>query len=318
MAGHIRQAKQLADVKARHVEKGYQVDEDDEVDVSGLVEEAPRSYPLIDIPDSQLTPEQREEKKKQKMLRGAAMARVAERERKQKEKAEKERVRQEHERERMQDPIKWLTIAKAKRAELLDRREQRRRAKVQQSERRSEAANERMKAIISTIAGAEDKRRGEDGCADDGSDFGEEDEDWDVYRTIAKDDGSDGEDEDDERIAELDAQIMELDVNHVPAAQMLAADGKDATGQPPPLTKEDFQVSGLARALKGLLGAIVFLHLHTTCVCSPRRHALHAFCTIPVELDGLACMLYARQTNQDVGAQSTFMLLFCILFYKTS
>jgi hypothetical protein len=63
-----------------------------------------------------------------------------------------------------------------------------------------------------------------------------------VYRTIAKDDGSEGEDEDDERIAELDAQIMELDANHVPAAQTLAAEGKDVAGQPPPLTKEDFQV----------------------------------------------------------------------------
>jgi hypothetical protein len=272
--GHIQQVKQLADVKARHVEKGYQVDDDDQVDVSGLasMEEAPRSYPLIDIPDSQLTPEQREEKKKQKMLRGTAMARVAERERKQKEKAEKERVRQEHERERMQDPIKWLTIAKAKRAELLERREQRRRAKVQQSERRSEAANERMRAIISTIAGAEDKRRGEDGCADDGSDFGEEDEDWDVYRTIAKDDGSDGEDEDDERIAELDAQIMELDVNHVPAAHMLASDGKDATGQPPPLTKEDFQVRALAYLC---LCHGVSSHAHHLSVFS-HRQTLHA------------------------------------------
>jgi hypothetical protein len=34
-----------------------------------------------------------------------------------------------------------------------------------------------------------------DGCADDGSDFGEDDEDWNVYRQISKDQQSDSSDE---------------------------------------------------------------------------------------------------------------------------
>jgi len=54
-----------------------------------------------------------------------------------------------------------------------------------------------MKAIISTISGAQDsKKRTADGCADDGSDFGDRDEDWNVYRQIAKEDDS-GDSEDD-------------------------------------------------------------------------------------------------------------------------
>ncbi len=64
------------------------------------------------------------------------------------------------------------------------RYERRAKRKVMGTERRSAASNERMRAIISTLAGSEDKKRSVDGCADDGSDFGEDDEDWNVYRQV--------------------------------------------------------------------------------------------------------------------------------------
>ena len=58
-----------------------------------------------------------------------------------------------------------------------------------QTHRRSAASNDRMRAIISTLSGAEDKKKSADGCADDGSDFGDDDDDWNVYRQISRDDG---------------------------------------------------------------------------------------------------------------------------------
>ena len=64
------------------------------------------------------------------------------------------------------DPQRWLSVARGQRTELIAKRDAKIKAKsyaILGGDRRGEAANERMRAIISTLAGAEDKKKSNDG-----------------------------------------------------------------------------------------------------------------------------------------------------------
>lgn len=76
----------------------------------------------------------------------------------------------------------WIIDVKRKRVSLIERRNIRKQRKQDLAKRRTVAAQERMR-IISQLAR---KEKGED-------DFGMRDEDWDVYKTISKNDDSDSE-----------------------------------------------------------------------------------------------------------------------------
>ena len=73
------------------------------------------TFPLVDIPDDQLTLEQRQEKKKQKLLKAGYDAR----ERARKEKEEMRKKQQEEERleeeRRLADPEGWVKSIRQKR-----------------------------------------------------------------------------------------------------------------------------------------------------------------------------------------------------------
>jgi len=234
--------RQVIEIKARHQAKGFEMDAELAADIAALPppedekEDAKESYPLLLIPDDKLSSQELQEKRMQKMRKGAGIAREKDRIKKQEEAEVRRRQRELDEAERASNPTRWLETARLRRAEYIARRESRRKSKVAANERRSEAASDRMKAIISTISGSQEKKKTADGCADDGSDFGDKDEDWNVYRQIAKED--DGDDSDDDvKVAELDAQILELDPTHIPAGQEL--DAMAAAHVP---TKRDFQL----------------------------------------------------------------------------
>jgi len=218
-------SRQLNDIRAKHKAKGFDVPADDPVVEEFLKaepeEDKEESFPLLNVPDDKLSAEDREKKRKQKMMAGLQQARLAEKKRKTEQAEEKQRKRQEEEEERKLDPQKWLTGAKQRHANLFQKYQQRQKKKAMVNDRRSEASNERMKAIISTLAGSEDaKKKNADGCADDGSDFGDDDDDWNVYRQISREAVSDSSEEEvDATLAELDAQILELDPLHIPVSQ---------------------------------------------------------------------------------------------------
>ena len=82
----LKAAKQYEEVKGRHVAKGYTVPGGDDDfglgDLNSLEQETKMVFDLVDRPDAELSDEQRSEKRRQKMLRGAALAREAEKKRK--------------------------------------------------------------------------------------------------------------------------------------------------------------------------------------------------------------------------------------------
>lgn len=86
----------------------------------------------------------------------------------------------------------WVVDIRKRRATILERRNSRKQRKQDLAKRRTVAAQERMR-IISQLARKEK----------DDDDFGMRDEDWDVYKTISKDDDSDS-DVENEKLMEFD------------------------------------------------------------------------------------------------------------------
>lgn len=93
----------------------------------------------------------------------------------------------------------WVSDIRKKRAVILDRRNSRKQRKQDMAKRRTVAAQERMR-IISQLARKEK----------DDDDFGMRDEDWDVYKTISKDDDSDSDIEN-EKLMEFDSILRHHD-----------------------------------------------------------------------------------------------------------
>ncbi|XP_031622283.1 actin-related protein 5 [Contarinia nasturtii] len=95
----------------------------------------------------------------------------------------------------------WVVDIRRKRAAIVERRNSRKQRKQDLAKRRTVAAQERMR-IISQLARKEK----------DDDDFGMRDEDWDVYKTISKDDDSDS-DVENEKLIEFDSILR----NHDPS-----------------------------------------------------------------------------------------------------
>lgn len=93
----------------------------------------------------------------------------------------------------------WVVDIRKRRATILDRRNSRKQRKQDLAKRRTVAAQERMR-IISQLARKEK----------DDDDFGMRDEDWDVYKTISKDDDSDS-DVENEKLMEFDSILRHHD-----------------------------------------------------------------------------------------------------------
>ncbi|KAF5361609.1 hypothetical protein D9758_007352 [Tetrapyrgos nigripes] len=189
------------------------------------VEPEEPSYPLLSIPDTDLTEDQLREKRKQKLLKAGYDARVrAKREKalkEERERVEREREREEREREEKEEEEEreenfggWKRRLRGEQEALISRikARSRRRAALNTGDRKSAAAQARMKNIAN-LAGDErvnpksrNKYSGTGGVAgssagagsggasggggkrkDKGEDmFGLNDEDWAIYHKIAK------------------------------------------------------------------------------------------------------------------------------------
>ncbi|EDV28005.1 uncharacterized protein TRIADDRAFT_20693 [Trichoplax adhaerens] len=156
-------------------------------------------YDLLDIPDEELTSEQIEKKKRQRMLKNASIGRERAKRERDERKAQKEAQEREEEQKRLEDFDGWLEGIRQQREEILNQRQQRRSLKQNMASRRSHAAQERMR-IITKLA----DNTGEDT-------FGQNDEDWMVYKAINLD-NSDSEKEE-TRLNELESLLKLYDEN---------------------------------------------------------------------------------------------------------
>ncbi|TPX68501.1 hypothetical protein SpCBS45565_g03078 [Spizellomyces sp. 'palustris'] len=171
------------------------------------------SFPLADVPDSELSEEQKKEKKKQRLLKAGWEANERKKREKEEERArEAELARQEEER-RLRDPDGWLEEVRTRRQLLLDRVRARLRKKTQLTDRRSRESQMRMKNIASLAAEEAPVKRRRGGNSEDT--FGANDDDWGIYREISREEDSD-EDEDAVALGKLDDLLMTHDPGFVP------------------------------------------------------------------------------------------------------
>ncbi|XP_059148881.1 actin-related protein 5-like isoform X2 [Physella acuta] len=159
------------------------------------------SFPLLDIPDEMLTPDQLAIKKRQKILKSAREGRkkalALQREKRLKEKEEEKKL---EERKRV-DFNGWLMEVRAKRQKILDSRNARRQKKSDMTKRRTYASQQRMR-IISQLAAQPSKK---------GDNFGQNDADWDVYKEINREGGTSDSDAEEEKLEELETILKEHD-----------------------------------------------------------------------------------------------------------
>ena len=170
-----------------------------------------QSFPLLDIPDSELDEAGIKEKRHQRLMKSGLEARM-------RAKAEKERERARLAEEKRLDDDKrthhlldWISERRALRAALLLKIKDQSRAKADLGNRKSLASQMRMKTLANLAAdGPKRKRRG-GGEYDD--DFGANDDDWGVYRTVATEAASDDEEEEDPGVAlkAVESELLEFD-----------------------------------------------------------------------------------------------------------
>ena len=150
----------------------------------------PPSFPLVDVPDAQLTPEQIKEKRKQKLMKAGYDARIRQRQEKDVQRQREEEETRLDDQHREANLERWLENTRAKRQGILDKIKERKKLKEQLSDRRSAASQSRMKTIagladdtgIDPIYGPKPRRKRK--RKNDEDTFGADDEDWEVYKDL--------------------------------------------------------------------------------------------------------------------------------------
>ena len=186
-------------------------------------EQAAPDFSLLDVPDDQLDEAGIKQKRQQRLLKSNHDARARAKAEKEAEKARvAEEARLDEER-RVNDLEGWLEEKRQARLAKLAQIKDRDRLKADLGNRKSLASQIRMKNIANLAsdapsgAGSRKRRRGGD---DD--DFGADDADWGVYRSVAMgankgdsddEDGEGGEEDLEAAVRALEADLLEYDQN---------------------------------------------------------------------------------------------------------
>ncbi|KAJ8765961.1 hypothetical protein K2173_020477 [Erythroxylum novogranatense] len=205
-------------------------------------------YPLVNIPDNMLTPEQLKEKRRQLFLKTTSDGRQRAKQKRYEEELERERKNQLDEAKRLENPELYLEQMHVKYKEMSEKVEQRKRLKINgnhsngngvsggvgRGERLNTAQRERMRLLTTA---AFDRGKGEDT-------FGAKDEDWQLYKLMSKDndDDDEGPDEDEAELARIVSRLQEIDPAFVPKQEVGSSQPASEIPQIRPLTKEDFQI----------------------------------------------------------------------------
>ncbi|KAF2663749.1 actin-like ATPase domain-containing protein [Microthyrium microscopicum] len=169
-------------------------------------------FPLLEVPDAELDEDGIKQKRQQRLQKSGYDARQRAKAEKAAEKArleEEQRLDDEH---RENHPDQWIEERQASRNLLLQRIKERDRLKADLGNRKSLANQMRMKNIANLASDTPTKKRRRGG---DDDNFGADDNDWGIYRTIQKDDVSDDEEEEDldAALKEVESQLLKFDPN---------------------------------------------------------------------------------------------------------
>ncbi|KAL2023080.1 hypothetical protein VTK56DRAFT_3990 [Thermocarpiscus australiensis] len=182
-------------------------------------QEAP-DFSLLDVPDDQLDEAGLKQKRQQRLLKSNHEARARAKAEKEAEKARiAEEARLDEER-RLNDLEGWLEEKRQARLAKLAQLKERERLKADLGNRKSLASQIRMKNIANLASdnpsGASGSRKRRRGADDD--DFGADDADWGVYRSVAigankgdSDDEEEGEEDLEAAIRALEADLLAYD-----------------------------------------------------------------------------------------------------------
>ncbi|CAN6442734.1 unnamed protein product [Victoria cruziana] len=209
-----------------------------------------QKYPLLDVPNEMLTPEQLKEKKKQIFLKTTSEGRQRAKQKRYEEELQRERKNQQDEMKRLENPELYLEQLRARHRELSAKVEQRKRLKtngtnnngstnasggIGRGERLSAAQRERMRLLTTA---AFDRGKGEDT-------FGAKDEDWQLYKLMSKDndDDDDGQEEDEAELSRMTSRLQDLDPSFVPNVSTGALQPAAEIPKFRPLTAKDFQIN---------------------------------------------------------------------------
>ncbi|KAG0041402.1 Nuclear actin-protein involved in chromatin remodeling [Gryganskiella cystojenkinii] len=171
-------------------------------------EKEPPTFPLVDVPDEELSELDKKEKKKQRLLKASYDARMRAKAAKAEEMAFQAELARQDEERREQEPQKWLDEVHTKRRELVEKIKAKRQLREQLSDRRSHASQLRMKSIAALASDAPPPKRRRKGQDEDT--FGADDDDWMVYREIAREDDSEDEEEANQ-LNEYEEQLLKFD-----------------------------------------------------------------------------------------------------------
>ncbi|XP_059456188.1 actin-related protein 5 isoform X2 [Corylus avellana] len=229
--------------KAKGEPKGDQAEAEDKADLA-----TSEKFPLINIPDDMLTPEQLKEKRRQLFLKTTSEGRQRAKQKRSESELERERKSQQDEEKRLENPELYLEQLRARYKDLSEKVEQRKRLKtngnhtngnnfsggVGRGERLNAAQRERMRLLTTA---AFDRGKGEDT-------FGARDEDWQLYKLMSKDNDHDDEglDQDEAEVARISSRLQEIDPTFIPKPAELGTSQPVEVPRLRPLTKEDFQI----------------------------------------------------------------------------
>ncbi|KAK1264416.1 Actin-related protein 5 [Acorus gramineus] len=203
-------------------------------------------YPLLNVPDNMLTPDQLKEKKKQIFVKTASEGRQKAKQKRFEEGLQREMQHQQEEEKRRENPELYLEHLHVKYRELSEKLDQQKRLKINgthtngnsggvgRGERLNAAQKERMRLLTTA---AFDRGKGEDT-------FGAKDEDWQLYKLMSKDNEEDDEgvDEDEAELARTAARLQELDPTFAPRSDASPFQPLTELSRLRPLTAEDFQI----------------------------------------------------------------------------
>ena len=172
-----------------------------------------KRWPFLNIPDEDLTEDQIKMKRIQKMQRNAYLSRLEKREIIKKEKEKIEEFKQK-------SPETFLISLYRKKKELIDRLENYKQIRKDLTSRRSGMNQKRM--MVLAELGRDNEQKGKKKNENAKDDFGMNDEDWEVYRGISRHNLSEDEEEDQQQLNEVEAQIIEIDPNYFKYNESLA------------------------------------------------------------------------------------------------
>ena len=190
--------------------------EEEEIDPSS-------AWPLVDIPDDQLTAEQIKEKRKQKLHKANFEARERNKEIKRQEEEARLQFEKEQQEWRDRDLDDWCTTKRLKLAEAISKYKEKQKLLESFKDRKSAAAQQRMKYIAdlandengSTSTQSRKRRRNANATIDnDPNDtFGANDEDWNMYREITNSSIEEEMEQINSEILKLEEELLLYDPN---------------------------------------------------------------------------------------------------------